>query len=146
MRLSTHVSLVRLGTGRGPGPLHSRRNRNCQISQLDSKWLGAQWRATECRGQWPGLRVEEPSCSKQRPAPFPTQKLRLGTAHRPGATATGPGLTGRLGPGPGLTWTPRACHAARLKTQGRPHRRQACASNLPALRPTGGCHRCLSAC
>jgi hypothetical protein len=38
--------------------------------------------------------------------------------------------------------------AARLKTQGSPHRRQACASNLPALRPTGtgGCHRCLSAC
>jgi hypothetical protein len=70
-----------------------------------------------CQCQWPGLRVEEPSCSKQRPAPFPTQKLKLGTAHRPGATATGPGLTGRLGPGPGLTWTPgpATLHGWRLR-------------------------------
>ena len=145
MRLSTHVSLVRLGTGRGPGPLHSRRNRNCQISQLDSKWLGAQWRASAA-ASGPDFELKNhPAASSGRRRSRLRSRLRLGTAHRPGATATGPGLTGRLGPGPG-TRAPRACHAARLKTQGRPHRRQACASNLPALRPTGGCHRCLSAC
>jgi hypothetical protein len=113
------------------------------------------WSPVTCQCQWPGLRVEEPSCSKQRPAPFPTQKLRLGTAHRPGATATGPGLTGRLGPGPGLTWTPRACHAARLKTQARPHCLQLTGRARPvlqiclyqlALRSAGGCHRCLCTC
>ena len=107
MRLSTHVSLVLLRTGRGPGLLHSRRNRNCQICQLDSKWLGAQWRAS---ASGPDFELKNhPAASSGRRRSRLRSRLRLGTAHRPGATATGPGLTGRLGPGP---WTPRACHPA----------------------------------
>jgi len=54
----------------------------------------------------PGLRVEEPSCSKQRPAPFPTQK-QAETRHCPQARSHSdrPGTHGQAGartrdPGP----------------------------------------------